>query len=103
MPQPLSRVRANAREVGFTEFIWPRMSPKVMALASQVIAEWALLDSYMSGIFVKMLGANPEPAAAIYGALTATATQKAAWRAVAKVTLSAEDNDYLAAILHHSN
>ena len=65
----------------------------------QVIAEWSLLETHLSGVFVKMLGANPAPGAAIYAGLTATATQKAALRSVAQIALTPEQDDVFEAIL----
>ena len=101
MPQPLSRVRADANiSIGNN---WDNPSdhrPELALLAMKVIAEWSILESFMQGLFVAMLGANPGPAAAIYAALTATATQKAAFKALAKSALSSDDErDVFDAIL----
>ncbi len=66
----------------------------------KVIAEWSILESFMQGLFVTMLGANPGPAAAIYASLISPAAQKDAFRALAKISLSSDDEkDVFEAIL----
>ena len=64
-----------------------------------VIAEWSILENFMSGLFVTMLGANPGPAIAIYSALTSAAAQRDALRAVASNVMSPDELDVFDAIL----
>lgn len=73
--------------------------PHLAVLAMKVIADWARLESYVNTLFVAMLGQNPKPAAAIFGALSGAASQKAALRAVAASVLSPQQEDIFEALL----
>ncbi len=100
MPQKLSRVRPNATGCSFTADDGPSAKrPELAVLVTRVITEWALLDSYMSGVFVTMLGTNPHPGAAVYATLISNAIQQQAIRAVARLALNEGLDDILEAIL----
>jgi hypothetical protein len=102
MPQPLSKF-AHPKRVflgagGGREALSDH-NPAIALLAMKVITEWSNVEERISVIFIKMLGANPVPGAAIYSALSGTASQKAAVRGVARVALSPAENDVLEALL----
>ena len=100
MPQRLSNVKPNAKGIMFDKLAGPgRNRPELAQLAAQVISEWSLLDTYFSGLFVAMLGANPRPGAAVYANFTATLTQAQAMRTVGKLTLDAVLYDMLDTLL----
>ena len=64
-----------------------------------VIAEWSILESFLSSLFVQMLGANPGPAAAIYASLTGSNAQKDSLRAVGETVMSPDEQDVFEALL----
>lgn len=101
MPNPLSRVRPNAAfNLGNNIDNPSDHRPELALLAMKVIAEWSLLESFMTGVFVHMLGSNPTPALAIYTALSGSVSRGAAFKAVAKEAhLSTEEDEILDAIL----
>jgi|GEM_PF-1322985 len=103
MPQPVSSVRPQ----GCTVFIGNNIDnpsdhrPALALLAIKVLAEWSILESFINGLFVMMLGANPRPAAAMYVALAGGAAQRAAFEAVADLALiDQQEKDVFAAISH---
>jgi hypothetical protein len=66
-------------------------APELAKLAAQVASDSSLLETYVSGIFVAMLGATEaDNAIAIYAALKATSTQTVAFDAIASRTLTPE-------------
>lgn len=65
----------------------------------KVVSAWSIMESFLSGVFVQMLGANPAPAVAMFNALTSTAAQTAALRALAQTTLSRRDQELFEAVL----
>lgn len=58
-------------------------NPELSLQAMRVLTEWSWLDHVLMLLFVRMLGANPIPGAAIYASFLGTATQQTALRAVA--------------------
>mgnify|MGYP001603292855 CR=1 FL=1 len=100
MPQPLSKIRARGTvSIGNS---WDNPSdhrPELALLAMKVIAEWSILESFVTGLFVRMLGADPKPGAAMYAALTGSAAQDAVFAALAKVTLPDSERDVFDAIV----
>jgi hypothetical protein len=100
MPQPLSRVtHSGFIYIGNSTDNPSDHRPQLALLAMKVISAWSILESFLNGVFVQMLGANPVPAAAMYTALTGTAAQNAALRAIARVSLSHRDYELFLAIL----
>jgi hypothetical protein len=90
MPQPLSKFKWSGLHIGNNVDAPSRHRPELALLAMQVLAEWSILEHWMGTVFVKMLGANPGPAAAMYASLTGAAAQKAAFRAVAEWSIKDE-------------
>jgi hypothetical protein len=100
MPQRLVNVKQDAKDVAFGNLDGPgRHRPELAQLAAQVISEWSLLDTYFSGLFVAMIGANPRPGASVYANFTATLTQAQAMRTVGKLALDAVLYDMLEILL----
>ncbi len=90
MPQPLSSVRSDASIfLGNNTDNPSDHRPKLALWAMRVIAEWSILESFMQGLFVEMLGANPRPAATIYASLKGA--QRDAFRALADMALVSQD------------
>lgn len=100
MPQPVSSL---GRKIGIhigNNVDSPSVHRPNLALAAMnVVAEWSILESFFSDLFMQMLGANPRPAAAMYYALSGEASKKAALRAIAQTVLSMEEQDVFEAIL----
>lgn len=99
MPQPLSTVPSPGNIFLGNNIDNPSdHRPPLALLAMKVIAEWSLLESFVQGFFVTMLGANPRPAARIYASLKGA--QKDALRALADLALVSQDEkDVFATIL----
>jgi len=64
-----------------------------------VIAGWAKLENFLSHLFVRMLGVNPTPAAAIYAALKAEAARDSALRTLAEFSLQPADEEVFSVLL----
>lgn len=102
MPQPLSGLKKKTQLfIGNNTDSPSRHRPKLALAAMNVIAEWSILESFVLGLFVQMLGKNPRPAVAMYSALTSEAAKRDTLRAVADVALnySQEKRDVFDAIL----
>ena len=101
MPQPISYVRPNANIFLGNNTDNPSDHRRELALlAMKVIAEWSILESFIEGLFVAMLGANPSPAAAIYAVLISPRAQREALGTLADIALSSQDEkDVFEAIL----
>jgi hypothetical protein len=99
MPQPLSRVNPNATLIIGNNCDNPSdHRPEIALLAIKVIAEWSILESFLQGLFVKLLGSNPALGAAMYSSLSGTSARRDAFRAVAKLSLSPEELEIFDAI-----
>lgn len=101
MPQPLSSLGNKiSYSIGNNTDSPSTHRPQLALAAMNVLAEWSILESFLLGLFTQMLGENPRPAAAIYGALTSDTSKRAALRAVAKVALrNQQEKDVFEAIL----
>jgi hypothetical protein len=66
-----------------------------------VVAEWSILESFINGLFVELLGAGATTAAAIFSSIRSQAGQRDAFRAVASVALEddQDNQDILVAVL----
>lgn len=64
-----------------------------------VVAEWSILEGFVSTLFVDMLGENPVPALSVYSSIQSTRGQMDALRAVAESILDSEECDALEAVL----
>jgi hypothetical protein len=99
MPQPLSKVNSEASiHIGNNTDNPSDNRPHLALLAMKVIGEWSILESFLRGLFVQMLGANPAPAAAMYSALSGAQAQRSVFRAVAEVALPGHELEIFEAI-----
>lgn len=73
--------------------------PKLAFLALRIISAWSILDTYVSRIFVALVGGNPQPALDIYLALDSANVRHDALKAAAK-GLEKEQRKVLSALLH---
>lgn len=89
MPQPLSRVRRNARLIVTPAALSHR--PELAALAMQVIAQWADIDGDFAGILSLMLKTDVAVGTAMYLALVGGGTRRAALAAAAGKALAPAD------------
>jgi hypothetical protein len=100
MPQPLSIVNPDAGiQIGNSWDSPAKTRPQLALLSMNVVAEFSILESFVSSLFVKMLGPNPGPAAAVFAAIKNEVARKDAFRAVAKTVLNETEMDLLEAVL----
>jgi hypothetical protein len=96
----LSSVNPKATVILSGRFDGPADKHRELALgAIKVITEWSLLESALLSLFVKMLGANPAPGAAMYAALTGSTAQNSALLALAKLSFSHDNYELFHAVL----
>ena len=99
MPQPLSRVNPGVNiNLGNNSDSPSRHRPALALLAMNVVAEWSILESFVTTLFTKMLGSSAEIGTEMYVALSGGAAQNAAFRAVADATLKGDEKDVFEAI-----
>jgi hypothetical protein len=99
MPKPLSQVKHSGTiYIGNNKDHPSKHRPELALLAMKVISAWSIMESFLSGVFVQMLGANPAPAVAMFNALTSTAAQNASLRAIAQTSLSKRNQELFEAI-----
>jgi len=106
MPQPLSAIpKATKVTLGNNMDSPSRHRPDLALLAMNVVAEWSLLESFVNGLFVKLLGTNAGAAAAIFSSIRSQAGQRDAFQAVAASALDndPEKQDLIVAVLEVCN
>lgn len=100
MPQPYSKVRTRGKvHLGKSDQHPFDRHPILAVKAMRVIADWAKLENRVGYVLVTMLGTNPAPAAAMFGALTSNAAQTAAMRAVADLVLGEAEKELFEALM----
>lgn len=92
MPQPLNRVRPNAFFRHDPNVLDDK--PKLAELVANIFAHWGLIEHRLSLLLVRVLGADAEPALAMFSTLTAQHLQLGALEAAAKAALSAVESMY---------
>jgi len=103
MPQPLNRVVPNGEfsSIG----IRPNQSgilddkPELAKLVASIFALWASIEHSLSLLLVSVLGADAEPAIAMFATLTAQRQQMGALEAAAKAALSPDEFDVFCAAI----
>jgi hypothetical protein len=88
MPNPISRIVPNAIVDLDTGVLDDK--PAMAILVAKIFAVWASIETELSFLMVRILGASPSPAMAIYDTLTAQHLQLGALEAAARVKLSIE-------------
>lgn len=96
-PQPLSRVNSTTPVLFDPKAITER--PQLAILVSRAIAGWSEAEGQMGYLLVRMLGANAEPALAMFSALTSAPAQIAVVRAAAEAVLDSERMEMVNAVL----
>lgn len=101
MPQPLSRVRAQAGTVaiGNSGDHPLRRHPKLAVLLADAIASWTTVDHFMLRLYVRLMGGASDRAAAAFLALETQSAKTAAINAVATQFLRDDYRTLLNAIL----
>jgi hypothetical protein len=101
MPQPLSSFKGlkGSVHIGNNTDNPSDHRPELALLAMKVVSAWSILESFLRGLFVQMLGSNARPAVAMFNALESASAQRAVLRALARVVLSDRDNELFEAIL----
>jgi hypothetical protein len=98
MPQPLNRVIPNGKFRQDTSVLDDK--PELAKLVASICALWGLIEHALSHWLVRVLGADAEPAIAMFATLTAQHLQIGALRAAAKAALSADDFDVFCAAIN---
>jgi hypothetical protein len=99
MPKPLSSLPSNIRiDLGNSHNRPTEHHPELGLLAMDVIASYAILETFLASVFVELLGTTPDHAAAIYLALDSQSIKNTALRAVAATTLTELEQLYLEAL-----
>lgn len=89
MPQPLSRVKPNAKAVKLSEGVEQR--PEQAQAAMQAVAQCAAMETALTSVFVRMLGAQKAaPAARMFDALAGSNAKKDVLVAAAEHALTPE-------------
>lgn len=102
MPQPLSRVNPNAGVIIGNAGDYPlERNPNLLRLSMRVMTAWATLETFITSIFVAILGDNARLGVAIYSSLIAESAQLPAFRAGADIALETKprERELLEAIL----
>jgi len=89
MPQPIDRIVPKPHVYLSNEVL--RDKPELALLVCKIFAIWARIEQQLTVLLVRVLGADYEPAFAIYSTLTAQHLQNRALDAAAKAVLSADD------------
>lgn len=89
MPQPLSRVKPGALFIPDSECL--KDKPKLTALVAAIFAYAARIEYWQSLLLVRVLGADADPAIAMFSTLRAQHLQLGALQAAAKAALSAQE------------
>jgi hypothetical protein len=101
MPQPLSRVIPNGEfrpyKVRPDQIVLN--DPELYKLVASIFALWAHIEYSLSLLLVSVLGADAEPAIAMFATLTAQYLQMGALKAAAKAALSPDDFDVCCAAI----
>jgi hypothetical protein len=98
MPQPLSRVKPGAT-VRQRPAILDHLSPKYAQLVAGIFSNWSLVEYRLSVLLVRILGADAEPALAIFATLEAQHLQFRAIEAAAKAALEEKEYDVFKATM----
>jgi hypothetical protein len=91
MPQPINKIVPDAHV--YLSYDVLQDKPELALLVCKIFAIWARIEQQLTVLLVRVLGADYEPAFAIYSTLTAQHLQNRALDAAAKATLS--EDDYL--------
>ena len=97
MPQPLNRVIPNG-EFRPNESVL-NDNPELAKLVASIFALWASIEHSLSLLLVSVLGADAEPAIAMFATLTAQHLQMGALEAAAKAALSPNDFEVFCAAI----
>lgn len=92
MPQPLSSAKPNANIfIGNNTDSPARQRPNLALEAMNVVAEWSILEGFINGLFVNLLGANPKQSSAIFSTIRSQQGQRDAIEAVLAIALQDRD------------
>jgi hypothetical protein len=98
MPQPLSRVKpgATARQ---RPSVLDHLPAKYAQLVAGIFSNWSLIEHRLGILLVRILGANAEPALAMFATLEAQHLQLRAIEAAAKAALEEKEYDVFKATM----
>lgn len=98
MPQPLSRVKPGAT-VRQRPMILDHLPPKYAQLVAGIFSHWSLIEHRLNLLLVRILGADAEPALAMFATLEAQHLQFRAIEAAAKAALEEKEYDVFKATM----
>jgi hypothetical protein len=99
MPQPLSRVKPGAT-VRQRPMILDHLPAKYAQLVAGIFSTWSLVEYRLSILLVRILGADAEPALAIFATLDAQHLRFKALEAAAKAALEEREYDVFKATIN---
>lgn len=102
MPQPLSRVKPGAT-VRQRPSILDHLPAKYAQLVAAIFSHWSLVEYRLSVLLVRILGADAEPALAIFATLEAQHLRFRAIEAAAKAALEEKEYDVFKATMTVAN
>ena len=97
MPQPIDRIVPGPHVYLSSDVLHDK--PELALLVCKIFAVWARIEQQLTVLLVRVLGADYEPALAIYSTLTAQHLQNRALDAAAKATLASEDYYFFSAAI----
>ena len=98
MPQPLSRIKPGAT-VRQRPAILDHLPAKYAQLVAGIFSNWSLVEHRLSILLVRILGADAEPAFAMFATLEAQHLQFRALEAAAKAALEEKEYDVFKATM----
>ena len=98
MPQPLSRVKPGAT-VRQRPSILDHLPPKYAQSVAAIFSHWSLVEYRLSVLLVRILGADAEPALAMFATLEAQHLQFRAIEAAARAALEEKEYDVFRATM----
>jgi hypothetical protein len=98
MPQPLSRVKSGVT-VRQRPAILDHLPPKYAQLVAGIFSNWSLVEHRLNLLLVRILGADAEPALAMFATLEAQHLQFRAIEAAAKAALEEKEYDVFKATM----
>lgn len=103
MPNPLPKVRRDSAGIHISEDDGPSdHRPEFALLAMKVISTWSIVEADMGAVFIRLLGANPGPATALFNAQITSRARMASISTVAKAVLDKPRLDALESILERA-
>jgi hypothetical protein len=97
MPQPLNRIIRDAKFTPDANALEDK--PQLAKLVASIFGHWGLIEQSISLLLVRVLGADAEPAIAMFSTLTAQHLQLGALEAAARAALTTHEFDVFRSVI----